>query len=130
MPFFGVSNKHVSMKRRNESTVNFDNLITVPTQTASPHKSNELTMALFNAHSVKNPEKRTEIATFLTEFDVEVLFLTETWLGMRGDEAKCTDLTPPGYCMKSFPHSSRGGGLAVIFRLSFLKHLLYDFLSV
>ena len=39
LPFFGVSNKHVSMKRRNESTVNFDNLITVPTQTASPHKS-------------------------------------------------------------------------------------------
>ena len=87
-------------------------------------------MALFNAHSVNNPKKRTEIATFLTDFAVEVLFLTETWLGMRGDEAECADLTPPGYCMKSFPRSSRGGALAVIFRLSFLKHLLYDFLSV
>ena len=32
MPFFGVSNKHVSLKRRNESIVKFDNLITIPTQ--------------------------------------------------------------------------------------------------
>ena len=48
MPFFGVSNKRVSLKRRSESTVNFDNLITIPTQTASPYESYELTMALFN----------------------------------------------------------------------------------
>ena len=56
------------------------------------------------------------LGSVTTDFEAEVLFLTETWQGMRGDEAKCTDLTPPGYCMKSFPRSSRGGGLAVIFK--------------
>ena len=56
------------------------------------------------------------LGSVMTDFEVEVLFLTETWQGMRGDEANCTDLTPPGYCMKSFPRSSRDGGLAVIFK--------------
>ena len=56
------------------------------------------------------------LGSVTTDFEVEVLFLTETWQGMRGDEANCTDLTPPGYCMKSFPRSSRDGGLAVIFK--------------
>ena len=41
-------------------------------------------------------------------------FLTETWLRKKGDEAKCTDLTKPEHCKKSFRRSSRGGRLAVI----------------
>ena len=35
-----------------------------------------------------------------------------------GEEAKCVDITPTGYCMKSVPRSTRGGGLAVDFRTS------------
>ena len=33
------------------------------------------------------------------------MFLTETWLRPSGDEAKCADLTPPGYSVHSFPRS-------------------------
>ena len=64
------------------------------------------------------------LGSVTTDFEVEVLFLTETWQGMRGDEAKCTDLTPPGYCMKSFPRTSRGGGLGVIFK-DYLSSRIY-----
>ena len=49
---------------------------------------------------------------------VDIMFVTETWLNTYGDEAKCVDITPTGYCMKSVPLSTRGGGLAVIFRTS------------
>ena len=34
----------------------------------------------------------------------------------QGDEAKCADLSSPGYTFKSFPRATRGGGLAVVTR--------------
>ena len=46
------------------------------------------------------------------------MLLTETWLKTYDDEAKCVDIISTGYCMKSVPHATRGGGLAVIFRTS------------
>ena len=49
---------------------------------------------------------------------VDIVFVTETWLKTYGDEAKRVDMTPTGYCMKSVPRSTRGGGLAVDFRTS------------
>ena len=35
-----------------------------------------------------------------------------------GEEAKCVDLTPTDYCMKSVSRATRGGGVAVIFHTS------------
>ena len=35
-------------------------------------------------------------------------FVTETWLSSSGDEARCIDLAPCGYDVKSFPRLSRG----------------------
>ena len=77
---------------------------------------------MFNACSVGTPEKRTEIADFIIDLCVDVLFLTETWLRQAGDEAKCADLAPPGFTAKSFPRSSRGGGLAVVLKDSLVPH--------
>ncbi|WP_419615364.1 endonuclease/exonuclease/phosphatase family protein, partial [Thiolapillus sp.] len=77
---------------------------------------------MFNACSVGTPEKRTEIADFIIDLCVDVLFLTETWLRQAGDEAKCADLAPPGFTAKSFPRSSRGGGLAIVLKDSLLPH--------
>ena len=34
----------------------------------------------------------------------------------------CVDMTPPGYSMRSFPRSTRGGGLAVI-----VRHTVFDY---
>ena len=67
------------------------------------------------------------LGSVMTDFEVEVLFLTETWQGMRGDEAKCPDLTPPGYCTKSFTPLPLLQGWRTgrhFQRLSFLTHLL------
>ena len=47
--------------------------------------------------------------------------ITETWLHSQGDEAKYTDLTPPGYTLRSFPRPSRGGGIAILFRDSIMN---------
>ena len=44
-----------------------------------------LIMAVFNACSVGTPEKKTEIADFIIDLCVDVLFLTETWLRRAGD---------------------------------------------
>ena len=49
--------------------------------------------------------------------NVVLVFLCETWLRPEGDESDCVALTPPGFCLKSFPRKSgAGGGLAVLYR--------------
>ena len=55
--------------------------------------------------------------------DIDILFLTESWLRPHGDEAKCVAWTPSGYSLKSFPRPSWGGGLAIIYRDSLSLHL-------
>ena len=48
-------------------------------------------VASFNAQSVKGNDMacmRCEIATFLKDNGVDLLFATETWLSAQGDEAK------------------------------------------
>ena len=69
-----------------------------------------------NCQPVGSKSKRTKIVKFVKDECIDVLFLTETWLRSTGDDAKCADLTPPGYDMKSFPRPTRGGGLAVLYR--------------
>ena len=98
------------------------NLITVPLQ--RPNK--QLLLCLFNAQSVGNSKKRSAICDFIREHDVDILLLTETWLREIGDEAKCRDLTPPGYKLFSFPrfqqNTIRGGGLAVLMKTTLADH--------
>ncbi|KAL8573032.1 hypothetical protein ACOMHN_010462 [Nucella lapillus] len=54
------------------------------------------------------------------------MFVTETWLRARGDEAKCADLSPAGYNIRSFPCPSRGGGLAVIYHDRFSSTISFN----
>jgi endonuclease/exonuclease/phosphatase (EEP) superfamily protein YafD len=67
-----------------------------------------------------------EIAEFIRDNDLDVLLLTETWLKESGDEAKCAELTPAGYSIRSAPRPSLGGGIAVIFRTALNSHLTFD----
>ena len=69
-----------------------------------------LRICCFNAQSVGTSEKRTNVEHFVVTEQIDILFITETWLRCQGDEAKRVDMTPPGYSMKSFPRSARGGG--------------------
>ena len=99
---------------------NFSNLITVPLQRTKT-LPNHLCMCVFNAQSVGPSIKRSAIRDFIHEHDIDVFLMTETWLRKSGDEAKLSDLTPPGYKLLSFPRQQtskikRGGGLAVILK--------------
>ena len=69
--------------------------------------------------------KRSAINDFIVDNAVDVLCLTETWLLPSSDEAKCSDLSPPGYRTLSFPRPSRGGGIAFV-----VADSLAPFLSV
>ena len=105
---------------------NLTNLITVPLQDSAT-LPNQLCLCVFNARSVGTFSKRSAICDFVRDHDVDVLLLTETWLRQSGDEAKCADLTPPGYRLFSFPraHSTtikRGGGLAFLIKNSLAEH--------
>ena len=62
-----------------------------------------LTVNLSNAQSVRQPENRVSICDFTCDVDVDIHIITETWLNSSGDEAKCIDLAPCGYDVKSFP---------------------------
>ena len=66
--------------------------------------SNKLfTICVFNAQSVEPREKRTEFVESIRDEDVDMMFLTETWMKTLGNEAKCAELSPPGYMFKTFP---------------------------
>ena len=71
---------------------------------------------MFSAQSVGPREKCTEIVEFIRDEDVDMTFLTETWMKTQCDEAKYADLSSPGYTFKSFLRANRGGGLAVVMR--------------
>ena len=62
--------------------------------------------------------KRCEISTFIKDNDVDLFFVTETWLSAQGDEAKTVELAPSGFDVKSFPRQSRsrGGGIATAYK--------------
>ena len=71
---------------------NPSNLIAVPLQNCDT-LPNQLCVCLFNAQSVDNSKKRSEICSFISDNDADVILLTETWLRESGDDAKCRDLT-------------------------------------
>ena len=56
--------------------------------------------------------------------NVDLTFLCETWLQPQDDESDCVALTPPGFCLRSFPRmSGAGGGLAVLYRNSLARNM-------
>ena len=74
---------------------NLFNLINVNTSQCQTF----LRICCFNAQSVGTSERRTNIEHFVVDEQIDILFITETWLRRQGDEAKCVDMTPPGYSM-------------------------------
>ena len=53
------------------------------------------------------------------------MFIQETWFRQTGDEGKCADLAPLGYSVRSFPRSTRGGGLAVVYKSTLAQELSF-----
>ena len=85
--------------------------------------SNKLKICLLNCRSVCKDDKASVIADFILSEQVDIAFLTETWLNEVGHEPIEKCLTPSGYKLKSFPRPSRGGGIAILYKLS-LRPLL------
>jgi len=72
---------------------------------------------LLNPWSVCN--KPDVINEFIVDNNIDILALTETWLtGTGTDSPIIAAMLPPGYGIIHVPRASRGGGTAVVFRLS------------
>ena len=94
-------------------------------------KQKYLRSALLNARSIKN--KATEINDFITSKELDLIFITETWLlGDGKDNVTLAELLPPNYKIVHRPrktllrhknssesqhkHHIIGGGIALVYR--------------
>ena len=57
--------------------------------------SGTLLMVYLNAKTCRN--KSSELNDLVTDHDIDVLLLTETWLKEQGDEAQKAEMTAAGY---------------------------------
>ncbi|KAK7481998.1 hypothetical protein BaRGS_00026801, partial [Batillaria attramentaria] len=58
-----------------------------------------------------------DIHELVSDKELDVLCLTETWLREKGDEVSAAEMTPSGYSFHSTPRlSGRGGGIAIIYK--------------
>lgn len=87
---------------------------------------NKLSLCLFNSQSVCKDGKADTIADFVIENNLDIMFITETWLRQLGDEPITASLTPRGYRLASYPRPSRGGGIAVLYKDSLHSRLSFS----
>ena len=80
------------------------------------HTKHNLTVCSFNPRSVKN--KTLSLSDFILSHDLDIVALTETWLGCAVDNVCIGELVPPGYRMESVPRQDgrQGGVVAVLHR--------------
>jgi hypothetical protein len=81
--------------------------------TTSPHN---IKFGLLNARSVKN--KAGEISEYVLDNSLDIIALTETWLGPMGSDGFTEqELCPPGYTLLLTSRSQgRGGGVAFLWK--------------
>ena len=62
--------------------------------------------------------ERCEILTYIKDKDIDLFFLTKTWLSAHGNEGKTYELAPSGFRLMSFPRPSshRGDDMATIYK--------------
>ncbi|GFR62333.1 unconventional myosin-Ie [Elysia marginata] len=93
-------------------------------------KSCHLRCSLFNAQAATN--KTTLINDLITEMDIDIMIITESWLKSVGDDAEIEELTPSGYKSSSFPRlTGIGDGVLLVHRnfLTFKNTSLTKFKS-
>ncbi|KAI2645342.1 hypothetical protein H4Q32_028855 [Labeo rohita] len=92
------------------------NLRPIPRVTSPPVNSTSFRMALCNTRSLNN--KTFVLNDAITSHNLDLFFLTETWL-CPGDDSAFSELLPFGYFYFNTPRQTgRGGGIATIFRQS------------
>ena len=70
-------------------------------------------MGVFNSRSICN--KTAGVFDLLSDFDIDVCFLTETWL-RKGDTSKIAEIKNLGYNLFQQSRPGRGGGVAIAFK--------------
>ena len=75
-------------------------------------------MATFNCRSFCN--KTVSVLELLKEEEIDVCFLTETWLKLD-DKAKYAEVKDHGFDIISAPRRGRGGGVAFLYNPSVIK---------
>ena len=75
-------------------------------------------MATFNSRSLCN--KTVSVIELLKEENVDICFLTETWLKLD-DKAKFAEIKDHGFDIISAPRRGRGGGVAFLYNPSIVK---------
>lgn len=97
---------------------NVHNLVTLAPACSVRHKAGHdkpLHVTCLNVRSVKN--KTLAISDYIVSEDIDVLALTETWLGSDVDATVISELLPSGYEFDHIPRTGRnGGGVGVIYR--------------
>ena len=79
-------------------------------------KNTGIHFGLINARSVKN--KTTAISNYITDNDLDIIAVTETWLGSDGRDCVVEgNMCPSGFKLVHVPRSHmRGGGVALIYK--------------
>ena len=99
------------------------NLKMIPQDSQAVPKTTEdvptaLRLALLNIRSLSG--KTFLINDFITEHNLDFMFLTETWLDQNNSTAALIESTPPNYSFLSEARvNRRGGGVAVLLKNSF-----------
>ena len=109
--------------RRHVTSSNLTRVTSVSNQNNNNLTRGNLRVASFNAQSLGPEDKRIAVTEFVKDWDIDILFVQETWLNPKGDESKIASLATSGFMVKSFPRDNRGGGIAIIFRDSLSKYL-------
>ena len=105
-----------SEKWESSSGVQYQNLIHIAPKESSnkSSKAKNIQLAVCNARSVKN--KTTAIVDYVIENDLDVVAITETWLGDdEVDKVPIGNLCPKGYKLVHEPRPcGRGGGVGIL----------------
>ena len=95
----------VECDKNSDNAICYSNLIKINTSLFTQELSRHFKVIFLNAQSVRN--KTTDICDHVMHANVDLIFLT-----------------PPGFCLRSFPRmSGAGGGLAVLYRNSLTKNI-------
>ena len=114
-------NTHIT-PRSDETTRNkpcaiqrYTNLVHVDLHNEATTPKTNISVAVINARSVRN--KTTTITECITDHNIDILAITETWLKKNSDKPIIAAMTPSGYSFVNAPRASgRGGGVGVIHR--------------
>jgi exonuclease III len=107
------------IRTRHLVQIKCDNLI-------NPLNNTSMSFGLLNARSVKN--KVSEIVDYIVDGKLDIVAITETWLGSAGhDQITEGDLCPPGYkLLLSSRSHGRGGGVALLIKSSIRHKMVHS----